>query len=271
MTEKLDNLYSKEQADKWSEAKTMEHASGIWGRDPMLKYLQDQIIQPGDTVVDLGAGNGYPTMRVAQMVGEDGHVIGVERSTAMLGINGDETVNDRYKDDFPNIDFVAGDATHIPLKEQVADKVVSFMMLHNLKIEDVAETLQDVSRVLKEDGTAVFLTMSPKAQESDWDVDFMGYEKEDLDKLKTAEDKEGIKLRGFVQNSGGGSKQIGMFYHTEENLQQVISEAGLEIVSEQEIFVDEETAKEKFGDNSIRKLPTTPIFVIFTLRKKQPK
>jgi len=267
--ERLDNLYDKNEADKWAEAKTMEHASGIWGRDPMLAYLKNEVIKEGDVVVDLGAGAGYPTMRVAQMVGETGKVFGVEKSWSMLGLDdgGERSVDVKYQKEFPNLYFYPGDATETGIGPNFADKIVSFMVLHNLPIELVQGVFKETERILKQDGLGVFLTMSPKAHESDWDVDFMGYEAGDLQKLKEADDKEGIKIKGFVKNSGGGTKQIGMFHHTEENLQKAILDAGLEIVSEKEIFVDEKTAKERFGEDSVRKMPQTPIFVIITVRK----
>ncbi len=142
------------------------------------------------------------------------------------------------------------------------------MVLHNLPLELVNGVFKETERILKTGGLGVFLTMSPKAHESDWDVDFMVYDQGDLQKLKDSKDKEGLKLNGFVKNTGGGTKQVGMFHHTEANMQKAITDSGLEIVSEQEIFVDEETAKEKFGENSVRKAPTTPMFVIITVKKK---
>ncbi len=105
MNDNVDNLYNKVEADQWAEAKTMEHASGVWGRDKMLRYLKEDVIKEGDTVIDLGAGAGYPTMRVAQMVGESGKVFGIEKSSAMLGLEdgGEKSVDEKYKKDFPNL------------------------------------------------------------------------------------------------------------------------------------------------------------------------
>lgn len=50
-----------------------------------------QVIQPGDTVIDATLGNGHDTCMLADLVGEDGHVVGfdiqpdaVERTRAAL-------------------------------------------------------------------------------------------------------------------------------------------------------------------------------------------
>lgn len=54
-----------------------------------------QIVQPGDTVIDATLGNGHDTVMLAELVGENGHVIGfdiqpdaVERTAARLAEHG---------------------------------------------------------------------------------------------------------------------------------------------------------------------------------------
>jgi hypothetical protein len=32
----------------------MMHSSGIWGRQPVLKYLRERVLRKGNLVVDLG-------------------------------------------------------------------------------------------------------------------------------------------------------------------------------------------------------------------------
>ena len=38
----------------------------------------ERVIQPGDTVVDATVGNGHDTQMLAELVGENGHVIGFD-------------------------------------------------------------------------------------------------------------------------------------------------------------------------------------------------
>ena len=54
-----------------------------------------QVIRPGDTVIDATLGNGHDTVMLAELVGENGHVIGcdiqpdaVERTAARLAEHG---------------------------------------------------------------------------------------------------------------------------------------------------------------------------------------
>src|SRR6056297_2090671 len=166
----IENLYNADKVGEWEKKKTMEHPSGIWGREPMLEYLKEEIIENGDIVADLGAGSGHPSSEVAQMVGEEGRVIGVELNKNQLGLNEDqEPLSQQYKN-LENLTFVNGDIKNIPLDSESADKVVSFMVLHNLKAGDVQNTFNETQRVLKNGGRAVFLTMHPDVFESDWDL-----------------------------------------------------------------------------------------------------
>ncbi len=269
MNEKIDNLNNlyNNNIDQWKEEKTMEHASGVWGRDSMLNKLKKNIVNEGDTVVDIGSGAGYPSCRIAEMVGEKGKVIGVELSKSMLGIEEDQEPLSKKYESIENLEFINGDIKNIPIKTESADEVVSFMVLHNIKINEIKDTLKETSRIMKKDGKAVFLTMHPDFLESDFDIDFAVYNEEDLEEYKNAQDKEGIKVRGVVRNAGGGEKEIGLFYHSFENLEKAAEEAGLAITDKEDFYIDEETAKEKFGEESVKKLPENPAFLMMTLEK----
>ncbi|MFA6474514.1 MAG: class I SAM-dependent methyltransferase [Patescibacteria group bacterium] len=262
MTENFQELYNPENAPEWNEEKTMEHASGIWGRDPMLQYLRDEVIKPGDKVLDIGSGAGYPSARMAEMVGKDGTVVGLEYSKSMLGIADDEKGEPASKkyEALKQLMFINGDATNMPIQEKSFDVATSFMVLHNLELPQVQKVLQETARVLKPGGKAVFLTMHPDMLESDWKLDFMEYPDDAIAAYKALEEKEGFRLSGKVKNAGGGEKQIGLVVHTRENMQQAIAQAGLELAHEEGYFIDADTAAEKFGENASRVMPTTPTF-----------
>ncbi len=260
-------LYASEAADQWG-PKTMEHASGIWGRDPMLKYLRDDIIQEGDRVVDFGCGQGYPTMRVAEMVGDSGRIVGVDYSRSQLGLGDEQSpLHERYGSP-DNVEFRQGDVKRAPLTSDSMDKGVSFMVLHNLEISEVRLVFKEMARVLKDGGKAVFLTMHPEVLDSEpWDLDFWKYDDEDIETYRAADDKEGVKVRGTVQNVSGGEKKVTMYNHTRQNIMEAIQDAQLNLISEIPLFVDEKTAKEKFGSESTKKVPNKPVFWMITVEK----
>lgn len=249
MNTNVDRLYS--GASGWGE-KTMDHASGIWGREPVFNYLR-KIIKSGDTVLDLGSGAGVPSSRLAEMVGLSGSVFGIERNSSMIS-----KARESFKD-IPNIYFIDGDITET-LPDINADVVVSFMVLHNLVLADVIKVFSNIAQVLKENGRAVLLTMHHQALESDWDMNFIAYNQEDLGCFKEAKDKEGIQVRGTVKNSSGGEKAVMMFNHTLKSIQQAIKSVGFQLDNELDLWIDQKTAEKKFGHNSVRRVPTTPTF-----------
>ncbi|MFH1862494.1 MAG: class I SAM-dependent methyltransferase [bacterium] len=61
-----------------------------WLNSPLRKLIQNPkklfggIIQPGQTVADLGCGGGFFTVELAKMVGESGRVIAVDLQPEML-------------------------------------------------------------------------------------------------------------------------------------------------------------------------------------------
>lgn len=263
----VNETYSTSTTKQWESTKTMEHVSGIWGRDPMFRYLQEQILCKGDTVVDLGCGGGYPTVRVAEMVGLTGKVIGIEYSRAQLGLEaGQEPLSKTYAD-VKNVSFIWGDVRKMPLGNETMDKVVSFMVFHNLDIQGVNSALQETRRILKPGGVGVFLTIHPEILSASWDLDFWRYNPVDLEKYRAARDKEGVVMRGIVRNVSGGEKPIYMYNHTRKNLEDACKRSGFNIVQQDDLWIDKKTAIERFGMHAVKKLPTRPAFLMITVEK----
>lgn len=249
MSTDLKKLYA--DADGWGE-KTMDHPSGIWGRRIVLSYLHD-IIKPGDVVLDLGCGGGFPSAQIVKMVGLNGQVIGVEIHDAMLS---------KAKKSFgniPNLTFLKGDITKT-LPDIKADVVVSFMVLPNLRSFDVAKVFANTAQVIKDHGKAIFLATHHDALVSAWDMDFMVYDRKDLECFWKSKEKEDVQIDGVVKNSSGGKKLVTMFNHTRENMLRAIESAGLRIENELDLWIDQETAEKEFGQGSVRKAPVTPTF-----------
>src|SRR5260370_23985161 len=127
MSALVHSLYNKQSIEQWQHGNTMLHSSGIWGRQPVLKYLHEQVLMNGHTVVDLGAGAGYPSLQMSAIVGPQGQVIGIELSDAMIDA---ARVHCRAH----NLSFEQGDVTQpLSVADDFADVVTGFMVLHNLR------------------------------------------------------------------------------------------------------------------------------------------
>jgi arsenite methyltransferase len=78
-------------------------------------------LAPGERVLDLGSGAGTDSLVAAQMVGEQGHVTGIDMTTAMLAkarAAADEM-------GVTNVEFIEGDAEHLPFPDESFDVVIS--------------------------------------------------------------------------------------------------------------------------------------------------
>ena len=257
----IETLYLGRSVLQWTGDKTMDHASGIWGRPKMLEYLQKYVINKGDAAVDFGCGAGFPTLQLAEMVGEDGRVIGLDSSEAMI-------IQALHYQREPHLTFHLADITKpLSIEPGIADVATAFMVCHNLRLPDLRAMLQNVEFVLKPGGTAVLLTMHGDALDSDWQLSFMKYDQDAIELYRRREDKEGVLVRGVVQNTSGGKKEVAMYTHTRFNFFDAIKDAGLTAVDGREIWSDQEIAEQKFGANSVILLPSNPIFWIVVLRK----
>lgn len=100
-------------------------------------------IQPGDTVVDLGSGAGNDAFVARAETGEDGRVIGIDFTPAMI----EKAKQNATKLGYSNVEFRTGDIDHMPLSDNLADVVISNCVL-NL-VPDKEKVFREIFRVLK--------------------------------------------------------------------------------------------------------------------------
>jgi SAM-dependent methyltransferase len=78
-------------------------------------------LAPGERVLDLGSGAGTDLLIAAQMVGENGHVTGVDMTPEMLG----KARSAAAEMGVTNVAFVEGEAERLPFADESFDVVVS--------------------------------------------------------------------------------------------------------------------------------------------------
>lgn len=103
-------------------------------------------INPGDTVVDLGAGAGNDVFVARSIVGESGRVIGIDMTEEMIFKANLNNQRLGYK----NIDFRLGEIEDMPLDDSMADVVVSNCVL-NL-VPNKQKAFAEIYRILKPGG-----------------------------------------------------------------------------------------------------------------------
>ncbi|MCW5911472.1 MAG: arsenite methyltransferase [Cyclobacteriaceae bacterium] len=103
-------------------------------------------IKKGKTVIDLGSGAGNDCFIARNETGEDGRVIGIDFTPAMI----EKARANAQKSGFANVEFRQGDIENIPVSANVADVIVSNCVL-NL-VPDKDKVFKEIFRVLKQGG-----------------------------------------------------------------------------------------------------------------------
>lgn len=103
-------------------------------------------IKKGDTVIDLGSGAGNDCFIARSETGEDGKVIGIDFTPAMI----EKARANTAKLGFQNVEFRQGDIEKIPVSANRADVVVSNCVLNLVPDKDAV--FKEIFRVLKPGG-----------------------------------------------------------------------------------------------------------------------
>ena len=103
-------------------------------------------LQPGEVVLDLGAGGGIDVLLSAQRVGLSGKVYGLDMTDEMLAL---ANANKRLAG-ATNVEFLKGEIENIPLPDRSVDVIISNCVI-NLS-SDKDRVLREAFRVLKPGG-----------------------------------------------------------------------------------------------------------------------
>ncbi len=125
-------------------------------------------IRPGERVVDVGSGAGFDSFIASHMVGNSGHVIGIDMTPEMLGKAQGAAEVSRLT----NIEFRQGVAEALPVDDNWADVVISNGVV-NLCPDKLA-VFREMYRVLKPGGRlqiADILVEKPVPEEAKQEID----------------------------------------------------------------------------------------------------
>lgn len=103
-------------------------------------------IKQGNTVIDLGSGAGNDAFIARRMVGENGKVLGIDFTEAMIF----KARENAEKLKFNNVEFRLGDIDDMPVTSNYADVIVSNCVL-NL-VPNKHKVISEIFRVLKPGG-----------------------------------------------------------------------------------------------------------------------
>ena len=115
-------------------------------------------LSEGDTVVDIGCGNGLLTQEIARAVGKTGQVTGVDPSEDMRSPAKARCAA------FPSVQIKDGLADQLPLRDGEADKAAAVQVLEYLP--DIPSAIREAHRVLRVGGR--FVAVDTGCKTLDW-------------------------------------------------------------------------------------------------------
>ncbi len=113
-------------------------------------------VRPGQRVLDIGCGAGDVTVRAADLVGPEGHALGVDVSPPLV----DHAR--RRAEGYPNADFALGDAQVHPFETGGFDRVISRFGV--MFFEDPVAAFRNMHRALAPGGTMCLLGWAAQAE-----------------------------------------------------------------------------------------------------------
>lgn len=103
-------------------------------------------IRQSETVLDLGSGGGFDCFLAAAETGEQGHIIGIDMTPAMIS----KARANAAKGKYTQVEFRLGEIEHMPVADGTVDVIISNCVI-NLS-PDKEQVLTEAFRVLKPGG-----------------------------------------------------------------------------------------------------------------------
>ena len=145
-------------AAEFFDQEVIEGLEAIYKTDDMVQRRRGCIdalqLQPGERVIDIGAGPGFVAYEMGQLVGSDGEVFGVDNNETMV-----QLARERCADQ-PWVSFETADAIQLPAPDATFDVAISIQVFEY--VPDVDAALAEMYRVLRPGGRGLIVA-------SDWD------------------------------------------------------------------------------------------------------
>lgn len=116
--------------------------------------VDQALLQPGESILDVGCGTGGVTIPAKLRVGKNGEVKGIDPAPEMIAI-----ARRKAKRAEIEIDFRVGVIESLPFPDETFDVVTSSLMMHHLPEHLQIKGLAEIRRTLKPGGRILIADM----------------------------------------------------------------------------------------------------------------
>lgn len=114
-------------------------------------------IKKGEIVLEIGFGTGHCLKKMAELVGDEGKVYGIDISSGMLEISKRRLQKAGLLD---RVEMYCGDASKLPYGDNKFDAVFMSFTLELFDTPEIPKVLNEIRRVLKPGGRLGVVSMS---------------------------------------------------------------------------------------------------------------
>ncbi len=152
---------AKQSYDKIS--RFYDYFAGVFEKEYRNMALERLNIIRGETVLEIGFGTGHCLKQMAESVGENGKVYGIDISSGMLEVSKQRLEETGLLD---RVELYCGDALEMPYEDNKFDAVFMSFALELFDTPEIPEILGKIKRVSKPNGRLGVVSMSKEDGDS---------------------------------------------------------------------------------------------------------
>ena len=236
-------------------------ATNTWGINPTLEHLKHMVVR-NSVIADLSSPDDRQLVQLSKLAG--GEVI-------VFGLNDEEDLLPELQYTAGNITFKPGSTSRdLPFDNDSVDVVTSFFATDYLMNMPMRGLFWEMSRILKPGGHAVLLMLHPRFVSGSWNLSFMRFSPESFENFwcSRVDEREDVRLDCHLTSTFGDIKRWqNAWHHTADNIKAAFTRTHLRLKDFIPLEMDAARARKLYGDDSVGKMPTTPVYQILVLRK----
>jgi ubiquinone/menaquinone biosynthesis C-methylase UbiE len=152
---------AKESYDKIS--RFYDYFAGVFEKKYRNMALERLNIERGEIVLEIGFGTGHCLKQMAESVGENGKVYGIDISSGMLEVSKERIEEAGLLD---RVELYCGDALKMPYEDNKFDAVFMSFTLELFDTPEIPKVLNEIKRILKPNGRFGVVSMSKEDGDS---------------------------------------------------------------------------------------------------------